>query len=160
MARIAPEPSAAHPGVAPVIALSPSSIEDVQAWKTRPLDRVYQIVYFDAMFVRVREDRSVRARACYLAVGVTCDGEAGGARDLVAGDTEGAKFWLAALNDLRLRGVEDVLISCVNGLKGFPEAIEATFPEPRRVRWRRFLVGLRLLEMECFVFGRRPSVAG
>lgn len=75
MARIAPEPSAAHPGVAPVIALSPSSIEDVQAWKTRPLDRVYQIVYFDAMFVRVREDRSVRARACYLAVGVTCDGE-------------------------------------------------------------------------------------
>jgi putative transposase len=103
-------------------------LEDVAAWRTRPLERVYPIVYFDALFVKVREDRSVRARACYLALGVTCDGE----REVLGiwwQDTEGSKFWLAVLNDLRRRGVEDVLISCVDGLKGFPEAIEATFPQ-------------------------------
>src|SRR3954453_23661717 len=103
-------------------------LEDVQAWRTRPLDAVYPIVYFDALFVKVREDRSVRARACYLALGVTCDGD----REVLGlwwQETEGAKFWLAVLNDLRRRGVADVLISCVDGLNGFPEAIEATFPQ-------------------------------
>src|SRR4051794_12124007 len=102
-------------------------LEDVAAWRTRPLERVYPIVYFDALFVKVREDRSVRSRACYLALGVTCDGD----REVLGiwwQETEGAKFWLAVLNDLRRRGVEDVLIACVDGLKGFPEAIEATFP--------------------------------
>jgi transposase-like protein len=103
-------------------------LEDVAAWRSRPLDRVYPIVYFDALFVKVREDRSVRSRACYLALGVTCDGD----REVLGiwwQETEGAKFWLAVLNDLRRRGVEDVLISCVDGLKGFPDAIEATFPQ-------------------------------
>src|SRR3954447_24236662 len=103
-------------------------LEDVAAWRTRLLERVYPIVYFDALFVKVREDRSVRARACYLALGVTCDGE----REVLGiwwQDTEGAKFWLSVLNDLRRRGVQDVLIACVDGLKGFPEAIEATFPQ-------------------------------
>ncbi len=88
----------------------------------------YPIVYFDAMQVRVREDRSVRSLACYLALGVTCDGE----REVLGiwwQETEGAKFWLAVLNDLRRRGVQDVLISCVDGLKGFPEAIEAVYPK-------------------------------
>src|SRR3954454_18964560 len=102
-------------------------LDDVQAWRTRPLDPVYPIVYFDAMVVKVREDRSVQNRACYLALGVTCDGE----REVLGiwwQETEGSKFWLAVLNDLRRRGVEDVLIACVDGLKGFPEAIEATFP--------------------------------
>jgi putative transposase len=102
-------------------------LEDVQAWRTRPLDRVYPIVYFDALMVKVREDRSVRSRACYLALGVSVDGD----REVLGiwwQETEGAKFWLAVLNDLRRRGVEDVLIACVDGLKGFPEAIEATFP--------------------------------
>jgi putative transposase len=103
-------------------------LEDVAAWRTRPLEAVYPVVYFDAMWVKVREDRSVRNRACYLAVGVTCDGD----REVLGiwwQETEGAKFWLAVLNDLRRRGVEDVLIACVDGLKGFPEAIEATFPQ-------------------------------
>jgi putative transposase len=103
-------------------------LADVEAWRTRPLDEVYPIVYFDAMQVKVREDRSVRNLACYLALGVTCDGE----REVLGiwwQETEGAKFWLAVLNDLRRRGVQDVLISCVDGLKGFPEAIEATFPQ-------------------------------
>jgi putative transposase len=102
-------------------------LEDVIAWRTRPLDAVYPIVYFDALRVKVREDRSVQNRACYLALGVTCDGE----REVLGlwwQETEGAKFWLAVLNDLRRRGVHDVLISCVDGLKGFPEAIEAVFP--------------------------------
>jgi putative transposase len=103
-------------------------LADVEAWRTRPLDRVYPIIYFDAMRVKVREDRSVQNLACYLALGVTCDGE----REVLGiwwQETEGAKFWLAVLNDLRRRGVEDVLIACVDGLKGFPEAIEATFPQ-------------------------------
>jgi putative transposase len=103
-------------------------LEDVAAWRTRPLDSVYPIVYFDALRVKVREDRSVQNRACYLALGVTCDGERE-ALGIWWQDTEGAKFWLAVLNDLRRRGVTDVLIACVDGLKGFPEAIEATFPQ-------------------------------
>jgi transposase-like protein len=103
-------------------------LEDVQAWRSRPLDPVYPIVYFDAMFVKVREDRSVRARACYLALGVTCDGD----REVLGlwwQETEGAKFWLSVLNDLKRRGVDDVLIACVDGLTGFPDAIEAVFPQ-------------------------------
>ena len=73
-------------------------------------------------------DRSVRTRACYLAVGVTCDGDRE-ALGIWWQDTEGAKFWLAVLNDLAQRGVADVLIACVDGLTGFPEAIEAVFPQ-------------------------------
>src|SRR3954453_15355126 len=102
-------------------------LEDVEAWRTRPLEAVYPIIYFDALRGKVREDRSVRHLACYLALGVTVDGE----REVLGiwwQETEGAKFWLAVLNDLRRRGVSDVLIACVDGLKGFPEAIEATFP--------------------------------
>ena len=103
-------------------------LEDVAAWRTRPLDAVYPIVYFDCLMVKVREDRSVRSRACYLAVGVSVDGE----RDVLGlwwQETEGAKFWLAVLNDLHQRGVGDVLVACVDGLAGFPEAIEAVFPQ-------------------------------
>jgi putative transposase len=103
-------------------------LEDLAAWRTRPLDAVYPIVYFDCLMVKVREDRSVRSRACYLAVGVSVEGE----RDVLGiwwQETEGAKFWLAVLNDLHRRGVADVLVACVDGLKGFPEAIEAVFPE-------------------------------
>src|SRR5215213_4613907 len=103
-------------------------LEDVAAWRTRPLDSVYPIVYFDCLVVKIREDRSVRNRACYLAVGVSVDGE----RDVLGiwwRESEGAKFWLAVLNDLHRRGVCDVLIACVDGLKGFPEAIDAVFPE-------------------------------
>jgi putative transposase len=103
-------------------------LEDVQAWRTRPLEALYPIVYFDAMMVKVREDRSVRTRACYLAVGVTVEGERE-ALGIWWQDSEGAKFWLAVLNDLHRRGVRDVLIACVDGLAGFPEAIEAVFPQ-------------------------------
>jgi putative transposase len=103
-------------------------LEDIAAWRSRPLERVYPIVYFDALHVKVTEDRSVRTRACYLAVGVTVDGDRE-ALGIWWQDSEGAKFWLAVLNDLAQRGVEDVLIACVDGLAGFPEAIEAVFPQ-------------------------------
>jgi putative transposase len=102
-------------------------LEDVQAWRTRPLDVVYPIVYFDALRVKVREDRSVQNRACYLALGVTCDSE----REVLGlwwQETEGAKFWLAVLNDLCRRGVGDVLIACVDGLKGSPRGDRGDVP--------------------------------
>jgi len=103
-------------------------LEDVAAWRTRPLDAVYAIAYFDCLMVKVREDRSVRTRACYLAIGVTIDGD----REVLGiwwQETEGSKFWLAVLNDLAHRGVGDILVCCVDGLAGFPEAIEAVFPQ-------------------------------
>ena len=103
-------------------------LEDIALWRSRPLEAVYPVVYFDALHVKMTEDRSVRTRACYLAVGVTCDGERE-ALGIWWQDTEGAKFWLAVLNDLSRRGVSDVLIACVDGLTGFPEAIEAVFPQ-------------------------------
>src|SRR4051794_12019867 len=102
-------------------------LEDVAAWRTRPLDAVYPIVYFDAIMVKVREDRAVQSRACYLAMGVTVEGD----REILGiwwQQTEGAKFWLAVLNALHRRGVKDVLIACVDGLNGFPDAIAAVFP--------------------------------
>jgi putative transposase len=104
-------------------------LADVAAWRARPLEAVYPIVYFDALQVKVTEDRSVRNRACYLALGVTLEGE----REVLGiwwQETEGAKFWLAVINDLHQRGVKDVLIACVDGLSGFPEAIEAVSPRP------------------------------
>jgi putative transposase len=103
-------------------------LADVEAWRTRPLDGVYPIAYFDCLMVKVREDRSVRTRACYLAIGVTVEGD----REVLGiwwQETEGSKFWLAVLNDLHHRGVQDVLVACVDGLTGFPEAIEAVFPQ-------------------------------
>jgi putative transposase len=103
-------------------------LADVQAWRTRPLDEIYAIVYLDCLTVKVREDRSVQNRACYLAIGVTLEGT----REVLGiwwRESEGAKFWLAVLNDLHQRGVRDVLICCVDGLEGFPEAIEAVFPQ-------------------------------
>jgi putative transposase len=103
-------------------------LADIAGWRTRPLEQVYPIVYFDAMQVKVCEDRSVRNRACYLAVGVTVEGD----RECLGiwwQETEGAKFWLAVLNDLHRRGIQDVLIACVDGLTGFPDAIEAVYPE-------------------------------
>ncbi|HSB25751.1 MAG TPA: IS256 family transposase [Burkholderiaceae bacterium] len=101
---------------------------DIDAWRSRPLERVYPIVYFDALRVKIRKDRSVIARACYLAIGVTLDGE----REVLGiwwQDEEGARFWLAVLNDLKERGAGDILIACVDGLTGFPEAIEAVYPD-------------------------------
>jgi putative transposase len=102
-------------------------IEDVRAWQQRPLDDVYPVVFLDCLVLKIREGGTVQRRACYLALGVTVDGD----RDVLGlwfQETEGAKFWMQVLTELKQRGVADILICCVDGLKGFPEAIEAIFP--------------------------------
>ena len=89
---------------------------------------VYPVVFLDALVLKIREAGQVQRRACYLALGITVDGE----RDVLGmwfQETEGAKFWMQVLTDLKQRGVQDILICCVDGLKGFPEAIEAIFPK-------------------------------
>jgi putative transposase len=102
-------------------------MEDVRAWQQRPLEDVYPVIFLDCLVLKIREGGTVQRRACYLALGVTVDGE----RDVLGmwfQQTEGAKFWLQVLTELKQRGVRDVLIACVDGLKGFPDAIEAVFP--------------------------------
>jgi putative transposase len=102
-------------------------LEDVREWQSRPLEDVYPILFLDALIVKVRDGGAVRNKACYVAIGVNLEGE----RDVLGlwfQSSEGAKFWLAVLNELKQRGVRDVLICCIDGLKGFPEAIEAVFP--------------------------------
>ncbi len=102
-------------------------MEDARAWQTRPLEDVYPVVFLDALVLKIRDGGSVQRRACYLALAIGMDGE----REVLGmwfGANEGAKFWMQVLTDLKQRGVQDILICCVDGLKGFPEAIEAIFP--------------------------------
>ena len=102
-------------------------VEEVTAWQSRPLEPVYPVVFFDALRVKIREDAVVRNKAVYLALAVLPDGT----RDILGlwiENTEGAKFWMKVFNDLKTRGVEDILIAVTDGLKGMPEALEATFP--------------------------------
>ncbi|MCB9669855.1 MAG: IS256 family transposase [Alphaproteobacteria bacterium] len=102
-------------------------LDAVREWQKRTLDRVYPIVYLDGFVVKVRKEGVVRNRTIYVALGVNMRGRKE-VLGLWVADTEGAKFWLHVINDLKNRGVEDILIASVDGLKGFPEAIEATFP--------------------------------
>jgi putative transposase len=102
-------------------------LEEVKAWQARPLDAVYPIVYLDCIHVKVR-DGAVRIKAVYLAIGITLTGEKE-VLGLWLAQTEGAKFWLQVVTELKNRGVQDIFIACVDGLKGFPEAIEAVFPQ-------------------------------
>jgi transposase-like protein len=102
-------------------------MDDARAWQSRPLDDVYPVVFLDALVLKIRDGGSVQRRACYLALAINMDGE----REVLGmwfQANEGAKFWMQVLTDLKQRGVQDILIACVDGLKGFPEAIEATFP--------------------------------
>ena len=101
-------------------------IDEVKLWQARPLDQVYPILYLDCIHVKVR-DGAVRAKAVYLAIGITLAGEKE-VLGLWLAQTEGAKFWLQVVTELKNRGVQDIFIACVDGLKGFPEAIEAVFP--------------------------------
>ncbi len=100
--------------------------DEVKTWQARPLDAIYPIVYLDCIHVKVREG-AVRVKAVYLAIGITMTGEKE-VLGLWLAQTEGAKFWLQVVTELRNRGVHDIFIACVDGLKGFPEAIEAVFP--------------------------------
>ncbi|EMN1295516.1 TPA: IS256 family transposase [Escherichia coli] len=102
-------------------------LDEVRAWQQRPLAPVYPIVYLDCLVVRSRETGSVQNKSVYLALGVNCDGE----KELLGlwlAQTEGAKFWLSVMNELKNRGLDDIFIACVDGLKGFPDAIEAVYP--------------------------------
>jgi putative transposase len=102
-------------------------LEDARAWQTRPLDDVYPVVFLDALVLKIRDGGSVQRKACYLALAINLDGD----REVLGlwfQDTEGAKFWMQVLTELKTRGVADILIACVDGLKGFPEAIEAVYP--------------------------------
>jgi putative transposase len=103
-------------------------VDEVREWQQRPLDDVYPVVFLDALVLKIREGGTVQRRACYLALGVTVEGE----RDVLGmwfQESEGARFWMQVLSDLKQRGVSDILICCVDGLKGFPEAIEAIYPQ-------------------------------
>lgn len=102
--------------------------EEVKAWQSRALDSAYPIVYLDAIRVKVRHNGQIQNKAIYLAIGLTMEGikEVLG---MWAAETEGAKFWLQIVTELKNRGVQEIFIACVDGLKGFPEAIESVYPE-------------------------------
>lgn len=103
-------------------------VDEVKAWQTRPLDQIYPVIFFDALFVKVRDEGTVRNKAVYLAIGIAMDGM----KEILGlwiEQTEGAKFWLRVMNELRARGIKDCLIAVVDGLKGFPQAINSVFPE-------------------------------
>jgi putative transposase len=104
-----------------------SILEEVKAWQDRPLEALYPIVYLDALMVKMRQDGKVENRAVYTAVGINMEGEKS-VLGLWVNATEGAKFWMSVLMNLKNRGMKDAFIICTDGLKGFPEAIEAVFP--------------------------------
>lgn len=110
--------------------ITESIIEEVKLWQNRPLEAIYPIVYLDCIVVKVHQDGRVINKAIYLALGVTMEGR----KDLLGlwiSENEGAKFWLSVLTDLQNRGTKDVYIFCVDGLTGFPDAIQATFPKSK-----------------------------
>jgi putative transposase len=103
-------------------------LEEVGRWQSRPLDPLYALVFFDALRVKMRDEGTVRNKAVYLAIGVSPEGR----KDVLGiwiEQTEGAKFWLRVMTEIKNRGVNDILIAVVDGLKGFPEAINSVFPE-------------------------------
>jgi putative transposase len=104
--------------------------EEVSAWQSRPLEMMYPIVFFDALRVKIRDEGTVKNKCVYLALSIAADGT----KDVLGlwiEQNEGARFWLGVMNELKTRGVEDILIAVVDGLKGFPEAITAVFPQTR-----------------------------
>ena len=103
-------------------------LAEVQQWQNRELDPIYPIVYLDCIVLKIRENQRVIKRSMYVALGVNLEGLKRVIGFRLA-DTEGAKFWLSVLTELRNRGVEDILIACVDGLKGFPEAIASEYPQ-------------------------------
>ena len=118
-----------HVEVSPALisSVTDAVLDEVKTWQNRQLDAVYPIVYLDAIQFKVRDSGHVKSKAIYLAIGVTLEGykEVLG---LWIAQTEGAKFWLQVVTELKNRGVTDIFIACVDGLKGFPEAIESVFP--------------------------------
>ena len=111
-----------------VSAITDAVLEEVAEWQNRPLDAVYPLIFFDAIRVKIRDEGFVRNKAVFIALGILADGS----KEILGiwiEQTEGAKFWLRVMKELKSRGVADVLIAVVDGLKGFPEAISAVFPQ-------------------------------
>lgn len=103
-------------------------MSEVEVWQTRPLDQIYPILYLDAIVLKVRDNGQVKNKALYLAIGITMEGN----KEILGmwmSINEGVKFWLSVVNELKNRGVQDIFIACVDGLKGFPDAINTVFPE-------------------------------
>lgn len=129
--------------------------EEVRAWQNRPLEALYPIVYLDALMVKARHEGRVTNRAVYVAIGVTLEGEKE-VLGLWSSANEGAKFWLQVLTELKNRGVKDIFIACVDGLKGFPEAIEAVYP---RTQVQLCLVHLVRASLNYVNWKERKAVA-
>jgi len=111
-----------------ITAVTDEILAEVTAWQARPLERMYPVVFFDALRVKIRDEGLVGSKAVYLALGILADGT----RDILGlwiAQTEGAKFWLKVFTDLKTRGCEDILIAVTDGLKGMPEALEAAYPQ-------------------------------
>jgi putative transposase len=103
-------------------------MDEVRSWQSRPLEPIYPIVYLDALMVKMRHEGRVENRAVFVGIGVTLEGSKE-VLGLWTNATEGSKFWLQILTEIRARGVQDILIACVDGLKGFPEAIQSVYPK-------------------------------
>ena len=103
-------------------------VEEVKAWQSRPLEQIYPIVFLDALMVKMRHEGKVENRAVYVGIGIDLDGRKE-VLGLWSSANEGAKFWLQVLTELKNRGIRDIFIACVDGLKGFPQAIESVFPQ-------------------------------
>jgi putative transposase len=130
-------------------------LEEVQAWQNRPLDEFYPIVYLDALRVKIRAEHQIENRAVHVAIGVNLEGTKE-VLGLWVGDHEGAKFWLQVLTQIQNRGVKDIFLCCVDGLKGFPEAIQAVYP---RTEVQLCIVHLVRASLNYVSWKRRKDVA-
>ena len=138
-----------------VSAVTDAVLEEVAEWQNRPLEALYPLVFLDALRVKVRDEGTVRNKAVYVALGVRPDGTKE-VLGLWSEQTEGAKFWLRVMNELRDRGIEDILIAVVDGLKGFPEAIAAVFP---RTQVQACIVHLIRNSLDVVSYKDRRTVA-
>ena len=138
-----------------ISAVTDAVLEEVATWQARPLEPVYPLVFFDALRVKIRDEGLVRNKAVHIALGVRADG----GKEILGlwlEQNEGAKFWLRVMNELRNRGVEDILLAVVDGLKGFPDAILAVFPE---ASVQTCIVHLLRTSLDFVSFKDRKSVA-
>jgi putative transposase len=138
-----------------VSAVTDAVLDEVAEWQDRPLEALYPLVFLDALRVKVRDEGTVRNKAVYVALGVRADGTKE-VLGLWIEQTEGAKFWLGVMNELKDRGVEDILIAVVDGLKGFPEAIAAVFP---RTQVQACIVHLIRTSLDYVSYKDRKAVA-
>jgi putative transposase len=138
-----------------VSAVTDAVLDEVAEWQDRPLEALYPLVFLDALRVKVRDEGTVRNKAVYVALGVRADGTKE-VLGLWIEQTEGAKFWLRVMNELKDRGVEDILIAVVDGLKGFPEAIAAVFP---RTQVQACIVHLIRTSLDYVSYKDRKAVA-